>query len=105
MLRQILDHRGNLLSELYFEEGVNNLLIHHKVSQDIEPTLKLAKVLRENQQHSFADKASGMKHVAEIPRVIWDQLEMAGITKDKKKFKEWLNDFSNKPFRVYEGRV
>lgn len=106
MLKQILDHRGNLLSELYFEEGVNNLMIHHKVTQDIEPTLQLAKVLRDNQEHdAFANKQSGWKRVAEIPRVLWDQLEMQGITKDKKKLKAWLNDYQNRPFRIWEGRV
>ena len=105
MLKQILDHRGGLLSELYFDDSSDNLLIHHKVTQDIGPTLELTKVLRENQQHSFADKASGMKHVAEIPRVLWDQLEMAGITKDKVKLRKWLNNYENKPFRVWEGKL
>jgi len=102
LTKQILDHTGNIMSEFIVDEvDSRNLQIHHKVTQDIEPTLKLAKVLRDN----FANKDSGWKRVAEIPRVLYDQLAQQGITKDKKKFRAWLNDYANRPFRVWEGHL
>ena len=105
--KQILDHQGHILSELYVEESnPGDLQIHHRVTQDIEPTLRLTKTLRDNQNlDPFANKQSGWKRVAEIPRVLYDELHRQGITRDKKKFKQWLNDYHNKPFRVWEGRL
>lgn len=105
--KQILDHQGHILSELYVEESnPGDLEIHHVVTQDIEPTLKLTKALRDNAHlDNFANKDSGWKRVAEIPRVLYDQLQKQGITRDKKKFRAWLNDYANKPFRVWEGHL
>ena len=105
--KQILDHNGHLLSELYIEESnPGDLEIHHKATQDIEPTLRLTKTLRDNAHlDNFANKDSGWKRVAEIPRVLYDELQRQGITQDKKKFRQWLNDYHNKPFRVWEGNL
>jgi hypothetical protein len=105
LTKQILDHTGHVMSEFYVDEvDSRNLQIHHRVTQDVEPTLKLTKTLRDNQHlDPFANKQSGWKRVAEIPRVLYDELHRQGITKDKKKFKQWLNDYHNKPFRVWEG--
>jgi hypothetical protein len=107
LTKQILDHTGNIMSEFIVDEvDSRNLQIHHKVTQDIEPTLRLTKNLRDNQHlDPFANKQSGWKRVAEIPRVLYDQLAQQGITRDKKKFRAWLNDYANKPFRVWEGRL
>ena len=107
LTKQILDHTGNIMSEFIVDEvDSRNLQIHHRVTQDIEPTLKLTKNLRDNQHlDAFANKQSGWKRVAEIPRVLYDQLAQQGITRDKKKFRQWLNDYANKPFRVWEGRL
>jgi len=107
LTKQILDHTGNIMSEFIVDEvDSRNLQIHHRVTQDIEPTLKLTKNLRDNQHlDAFANKQSGWKRVAEIPRVLYDQLAQQGITKDKKRFRAWLNDYANKPFRVWEGRL
>jgi len=107
LTKQILDHTGHVMSEFYVDEvDSRNLQIHHSVTQDIEPTLKLTKTLRDNQHlDPFANKQSGWKRVAEIPRVLYDQLAQQGITRDKKKFRAWLNDYANKPFRVWEGHL
>ena len=107
LTRQILDHTGHVLSEFYVEEtDPRSLQIHHRVTQDIEPTLRLTKTLRDHQHlDPFANKNSGWKRVAEIPRVLYDQLAQQGITQDKKKFRAWLNDYANRPFRVWEGRL
>ena len=105
--KAILDHNGGVLTEFHADEDhAGNLELRTTVSQDISPTLKLVKNLQDNQHlDEFANKQSGWKRVAEIPAVIWDELERQGITKDKKRLKAWLNDFHNKPFRVWQGRV
>jgi hypothetical protein len=105
--KAILDHRGDVLTQFYADEDhAGNLQLRTTVSQNIDPTLKLVKELRDNQHlDPFANKQSGWKRVAEIPVVLWDQLERQGITRDKKKLKAWLNDFHNKPFRVWEGHL
>ena len=105
--KAILDHRGDVLTQFHADEDhAGNLQLRTTVSQNIDPTVKLVKELRDNQHlDPFANKQSGWKRVAEIPVVLWDQLERQGITRDKKKLKAWLNDFHNKPFRVWEGRL
>jgi hypothetical protein len=105
--KAILDHRGDVLTQFHADEDhAGNLQLRTTVSQNIDPTLKLVKELRDNQHlDPFANKQSGWKRVAEIPVVLWDQLERQGITRDKKKLKAWLNDFHNKPFRVWEGHL
>ena len=105
--KAILDHRGDVRTQFHADEDhAGNLQLRTTVSQNIDPTLKLVKELRDNQHlDPFANKQSGWKRVAEIPVVLWDQLERQGITRDKKKLKAWLNDFHNKPFRVWEGRL
>jgi hypothetical protein len=80
LTKQILDHTGHVMSEFYVDEvDSRNLQIHHKLTQDIEPTLKLTKTLRDNQHlDPFANKQSGWKRVAEIPRVLYDELAPSG---------------------------
>ncbi len=107
LTKQILDHRGHIMSEFIVDErSPHDLQITHRVTQDIEPTLKLAATLRDHQNlDPFANRQTGWKRVAEIPRVLYDQLAQQGITRDKKKFRAWLNDYQNRPFRVWEGRL
>tara|TARA_R100001594_G_scaffold56854_1_gene90806 strand:- start:540 stop:872 length:333 start_codon:yes stop_codon:yes gene_type:complete len=43
--------------------------------------------------------------VASIPLSVLHLLDQQGITKDKKRFKAWLNDPDNRAFRTRGGRV
>jgi len=43
------------------------------------------------------------KRVASIPMVIYMELVRQGITKDQKKFRQWLNDPDNRAFRTLPG--
>ena len=104
--RAILDARGDVVTEVAYESEGNDMLLHSTQSQNIKPTLDLVKHLQENQQYdSFATKSSDWKRVAEIPIVLYNDLVRRGITKDRKKFRAWLNDYQNRPFRVWNGRV
>ena len=46
-----------------------------------------------------------MRHVAEIPMVIYQKMVREGSINDKKALKKWLNDPDNKMFRTWKGKV
>ena len=54
---------------------------------------------------SNGKQGSELKHVAEVPMVIYQQAIREGWANDKKKWKKWLNDPDNKLFRIWQGRV
>jgi hypothetical protein len=47
---------------------------------------------------------AGMVQVAEVPFVIWNNLQKLGITKDRKALMQWLSRRDNRVFRVDDGR-
>ena len=67
--------------------------------QNVQPVIEHAKVLSEQ------TPGKEMRHIAEIPMVIYQKAVREGWAEDKKKFKEWLNDPDNKMFRSWKGRV
>jgi hypothetical protein len=46
-----------------------------------------------------------MRHIAEVPMVIWQKALREGWSKDRAKWKQWLNDPDNKVFRTWQGKV
>lgn len=54
-------------------------------------------------------EASGFKNdivkVASIPLAVWQTLQKAGITRDDKLLRRWLNNSDNRKFRTRPGRV
>ena len=46
-----------------------------------------------------------MRHVAEVPQVIWEKAVQEGWSKDKDAWKKWLNDPANKVFRTWPGKI
>ena len=46
-----------------------------------------------------------MRHIAEIPLVIYQKGLREGWINDKKKLKQWLNNPDNRMFRTWKGRV
>lgn len=95
----ILDHRGNVVSQLV-SETADESVIHHVITEDLEPLVKQAKLDREN-----LNTKSSMRLVAHLPAAVADQMFRDGSFKDRKALKRWLNDSANKCFRVWEGRV
>jgi hypothetical protein len=97
--RTILDHTGNVLKEVV-SETADESKIHYVIREDLEPLIKQAKFDREN-----VNMKSSMRPVAHIPAAVADQMFRDGSLNDPKALKKWLNDPSNKCFRVWEGRV
>ena len=46
-----------------------------------------------------------MRHVAEIPMVIYQKMVREGSIHDKNALKKWLNNPDNKMFRTWKGKV
>tara|TARA_R100000664_G_scaffold31964_1_gene46191 strand:+ start:536 stop:826 length:291 start_codon:yes stop_codon:yes gene_type:complete len=93
--RTIIDTKSGYMSEFVTEDDKN---IYHS-SQNVQPILDNVKNLSEVQN------SKELKHVAEIPMVIYQKAIREGWSKDKKKWKKWLNDPDNKLFRIWPGRV
>lgn len=70
--------------------------------QEVDPIVTLAnEEYKETGRSRFGDFAK----VASIPLAIWSKLEKAGITRDDKTLKKWLNDPDNRAFRTRPGRI
>ena len=46
-----------------------------------------------------------IRHVAEIPKVIWEKAILEGWANDQAKWKEWLNNKDNECFRTWKGKI
>jgi hypothetical protein len=93
--RTIIDSQSGLISEFATEDDKN---IYH-TTQNVQPILDNVKNLSYNKQRKE------LKHVAEVPMVIYQQAIREGWANDRKKWKNWLNDPDNKLFRIWQGKV
>jgi len=93
--RTIIDSQSGLISEFATEDDKN---IYH-TTQNVQPILDNVKNLSYNKQRKE------LKHVAEVPMVIYQQAIREGWANDRKKWKKWLNDPDNKLFRIWQGKV
>ena len=91
----IIDSQSGLISEFATEDDKN---IYH-TTQNVQPILDNVKNLSYNKQRKE------LKHVAEVPMVIYQQAIREGWANDRKKWKKWLNDPDNKLFRIWQGKV
>ena len=86
---------GGLVNQFATED--DKFVYHTK--QDVKPIIEHCKVLSEQ------TPGKEMRHVAEIPMVIYQQAMREGWIKDKAKFKRWLNDPDNRAFRTRVSRI
>lgn len=70
-------------------------------SQDVRPIVESAKAIAASFDPLVKRDTT---HVARIPLVIWRQLQKLGITKDEKRFNQWLDERDNRVFRVDDAR-
>ena len=94
--RTVIDTKTNLVSEFITEDNKN---IYH-TSQNVQPVLDHVKRIKETTAPS-----KELRHVAEVPMVIYQKAVREGWAKDRKQWKKWLNDPDNKLFRIWQGRV
>jgi hypothetical protein len=72
-------------------------------SQNTKPIVESAKRLA-SAFDPHAKRPNDMVHVARIPLVIWNRLQMLGITKDEKALNAWLDSRECRLFRCDDGR-
>ena len=95
--RTITDHKTGYKSEFITED---DKVVYH-TTQDVAPVIDHVKKLRDNTLKPGKD----MRHIAEVPMVIWQKALREGWSKDRAKWKKWLNDPDNKVFRTWQGKV
>tara|TARA_R100000149_G_C5809806_1_gene93520 strand:+ start:99 stop:389 length:291 start_codon:yes stop_codon:yes gene_type:complete len=94
--------KKTLLNATYTSKNIfateDNKNIYH-TQQNVQPTIEYVKNL------SYLKPGKEMRHVAEIPMVIYQKMVRDGSINDKKALKKWLNDPANKLFRTWKGKV
>lgn len=95
--RTLIDRKTGLTSEFITEDDKH---IAH-TTQDVQPVIEHVRNLRDNTIKHGKD----MRHVAEVPMVIWQKALREGWSQDPAKWKQWLNDPDNKVFRTWQGKL
>ena len=70
-------------------------------TQEISGRIDINKALQNENRNGYGDG----RRMASIPIVVWEDLMRRGITEDKKKLEDWLNDPDNRVFRTMLGRI
>ena len=111
--KTILSHTGGVLSEVVTDPSDNGRTIIYRRKQDIEPVIETVKSMKEAQLPSFDRRGNfnAWRKVAEIPQVLYHKWRRHAIQnklsqpEGKKYLRKKLNDFENRPFRVWEGTL
>ena len=94
----VINHKQGFKTSFSTED---NKSIVHSV-QDVSKTIEYAKHIGENITLS---KSKDMRHIAEVPMVIYEKAMLEGWANDKEKWKRWLDASENKCFRTWQGKV
>lgn len=94
-VKTVIAHKDNLRTELITEDET----IKAVTTQDVSKTLKYVKDLGDN------DPGKDLRHVAEVPMVIYEKAVIEGWANDQEAWKKWLNSPENKPFRTWQGKI
>lgn len=109
----ILSHTGGVLSEVVTDAHDDGRARIYRRKQDVQPVIETVKDMKEAQLPSFDGRGNmnTFRKVAEIPNVLYYQWKRFA-SRNKMSHPEWkqylkkkLNDFENRPFRVWEGRL
>ena len=101
------------MSEVVTDPSDNGRSVIYRRKQDIQPVIETVKNMKEAQAPSY-DKRGNLnswRKVAEIPQVLYHKWRRHAIQNQlsqpewKKFLRGKLNDFENRPFRVWEGRL
>tara|TARA_B100001287_G_C22644678_1_gene512039 strand:+ start:520 stop:804 length:285 start_codon:yes stop_codon:yes gene_type:complete len=94
-MRTLMSVRDGFVSQLITEDDKTVSLS----TQNIDKTLKYVDHLKD------MPVGKNMRHVAEVPLVIWEKAVQEGWSKDQNAWKKWLNDPDNKVFRTWQGKL
>ena len=94
-MRTLMSVRDGFVSQLITEDDKTVSLS----TQNTDKTLKYVDHLKD------MPVGKNMRHVAEVPLVIWEKAVQEGWSKDQNAWKKWLNDPDNKVFRTWQGKL
>jgi hypothetical protein len=94
-VKTVIANKENLRTELVTEDETIKAI----TTQDITKTLKYVKDLGEY------SPGNDLRHVAEVPIVIYEKAVLEGWANDMSAWKKWLNSPENKPFRTWQGKI
>jgi hypothetical protein len=95
--RTIIDRHSGIKSEFITEDDKS---IYH-TEQNVQPVIDHVKKLNDNIDKPGKD----LRHVAEVPMVVYQKAMREGWHNDPKEWKKWLNNPDNKLFRTWQGKV
>lgn len=97
----VITQKKNLKSEFITESvGSDEKVVYH-TQQNVEPVIEHVKHIKDTTVKQGMD----MRHVAEVPIVVYQQAMREGWANDEKAWKRWLNNSDNKVFRTWGGKV
>ena len=94
--RTVIDHKTGFKSEFATED---DKIVYH-TTQDVAPIIEHTKAIRET-----VKPGKDLRHVAEVPMVIYQKALREGWANDKAQWKKWLNNPDNKVFRTWQGKI
>jgi|TARA_X000000950_G_C13910428_1_gene658776 hypothetical protein len=93
--RTLIDYKKNYSHEFATED--DKIVYHTK--QNVQPVIEHCKHLADNKP------GKDLRHVAEVPLVVYQRACREGWANDMSQWKKWLNNPDNKVFRTWNGRV
>ena len=93
--RTLIDYKKNYSHEFATED--DKIVYHTK--QNVQPFIEHCKHLADNKP------GKDLRHVAEVPLVVYQKACREGWANDMSEWKKWLNNPDNKVFRTWNGRV
>jgi hypothetical protein len=94
--RTVIDHKTGFTNEFITEGGKD---IFH-TTQDVSPVIEHCKNIAEN-----VKPGKDIRHVAEVPLVIYQKACREGWANDMGAWRKWLNKSDNKVFRTWQGKL
>jgi len=94
--RTVIDHKTGFTNEFITEGGKD---IFH-TTQDVTPVIEYCKNIAEN-----VKPGKDLRHVAEVPLVVYQRACREGWANDMSAWRRWLNKSDNKVFRTWQGKL
>ena len=97
MRRTILDHRGDVVSEVVTDADQVHWIMKENVVPQLESTARWRGAYQPHRREVY-------RPIANVPESVVAQALTEGWFHDKKRWKNWANDIHNKNWRIAGGR-
>lgn len=101
--RTLLDHRGDVLSEIITEDSDPNT-VTIRTAQDLTNLVEGSKIQREEHHVIGHRKSRNLTPVMNIPLSVVNRAMLEGWFHDKAAWRRYINDPDNKHLRITQGK-